>query len=244
MKKTINKTLALFGLRLSRTRNDVAHQTVRGLAKNEIDIVLDVGANTGQFAKSIRRANYQGKIVCFEPLPDAHEKLKNHFVGDERVLIHPRTALGNVRGSVQINVSGNSVSSSILNLLPAHSDAAPESVYIDTIKTDIDCLDNVFADYVTPENRVFLKIDTQGYEWNVLNGAELSLKKIDGLLLEMSLVPLYDGQRLWKEILDRLEREGFFLWQIFPGFSDPISGQSLQFDGVFYRKAPRKTDTC
>ena len=56
------------------------------------------------------------------------------------------------------------------------------------------------------------------------------------LLLEMSLLPLYEGQRLWKDILDRLEREGFVLWQIPPGLSDPTSGQSLRFDEVFYRK--------
>ena len=70
----------------------------------------------------------------------------------------------------------------------------------------------------------------------MLNGAEKSFKRIDGLLLEMSLVPLYEGQRLWKDILDRLEREGFVLWQIVPGFSDPNSGRALQFDGVFYRQ--------
>ena len=236
MRKAINKTLGIFGLRLSRTRNDAAHQVVKGLTKKQIDVVLDVGANTGQFAKSIRHANYRGKIVCFEPLPDAHEELKNRCIRDERIFIHPRTALGDVRGSVQINVSRNSVSSSILNLLPSHSDAAPESTYIDTIETNIDCLDNVFADYVAPGNRVFLKIDTQGYEWNVLNGAKISLNRIDGLLLEMSLLPLYEGQRLWKDILDRLEREGFVLWQIPPGLSDPTSGQSLRFDEVFYRK--------
>ena len=153
--KKINKTLGMFGLKLSRTRNDAAHQIVKGLATNRIDVVLDVGANTGQFAKSIRHANYHGKIVCFEPLPDAHEKLKSRFIRDGRTFIHPRTALGDVRGSVQFNVSGNSVSSSILNLLPSHSDAAPESTYIDTIETNIDCLDNIFADYVAPEDRVF-----------------------------------------------------------------------------------------
>ena len=62
---------------------------------------------------------------------------------------------------------------------------------------------------------------------------------IDGLLLEMSLVPLYEGQRLWKDILHRLEEEGLILWQIIPGFSDPESGRSLQFDGVFYRDPAR-----
>ena len=223
------------GVKLSRVRNDEPHQIVRGLTAHRIDVVLDVGANVGQFAKSMREADFAGEIVCFEPLPQAHECLVRNFRNDKRTFVHDRTAIGGERGSIQINVSRNSVSSSILNLLPAHSDAAPESAYVDTIDTDIDCLDNVFDRYVPGEKRAFLKIDTQGYEWNVLNGAEKSLKRIDGLLLEMSLLPLYEGQRLWRDILERLEREGFVLWQILPGFSDPKSGRTLQFDGIFYR---------
>ncbi|MBU2676863.1 MAG: FkbM family methyltransferase [Woeseia sp.] len=236
LKKAINRALAIFGVRLTMTRNDDAHRIVSGLLAKRVDVVLDVGANNGQFAASLRGAGYRGKIACFEPLPDAHEKLKNRFAHDTDVIVHPRTALGDERGSVQMNVSRNSVSSSILNLLPSHADAAPDSEYVDNIETDIDCLDNVFADYVTPGDRVFLKIDTQGYEWTVLDGAAQSIKKIDGLLLEMSLVPLYEGQRLWKDIQERLEAEGFVLWQILPGFSDPESGRTLQFDGIFYRE--------
>ena len=239
VRKAINQLLGLVGLRVSRTRNDEPHQIVRGLLKYRIDVVLDVGSNTGQFARSIRAAGYRNKIVCFEPLPDAHRKLRNRLVGDENVIVHPRTALGSERGSIPINVSSNSFSSSILNLLPTHIEAAPDSEYINTVEANIDCLDNVFSDYVKPGDRAFLKIDTQGYEWNVLDGAKASLDNIDGLLLEMSLGPLYEGQRLWKDILHRLEAEGFVLWQIIPGFSDPESGRSLQFDGVFYRDPAR-----
>jgi len=227
--------LRVFGLTASRIRYDDPHRIVNGLKTFRINTVFDVGANTGQFARSLREAGYRGKIICFEPLPDAHEILRDRFVQDENVLVHPRTALGDVRGSININVSRNSHSSSILNLLPTHTDADSESAYIDTIEANIDRLDNVFAQYVSEGDRVFLKIDTQGYEWNVLDGAEMCLDKIVGLLLEMSLVPLYDGQRLWKDLLNRLEGERFILWQILPGFSAPKSSQTLQFDGVFYR---------
>ena len=233
--KLIKRFLRIFGLTASRIRYDDPHRIVNGLEANRIDIVFDVGANDGQFSESLREAGYRGKIICFEPLPTAHEKLQNRFVRDEKTLIHPRTALGDVHGSININVSRNSYSSSILNLLPSHTDADPESAYIDIIKASIERLDNVFTDYVSEGDRVFLKIDTQGYEWNVLDGAAECLDQIDGLLLEMSLIPLYEGQRLWKDILGRLEREGFVLWQILPGFSEPTSSRTLQFDGVFYR---------
>src|SRR5210317_840800 len=115
VKKAINQLLGLVGLKVSRTRNDEPHQIVRGLLKYRIDVVLDVGSNTGQFARSIRAAGYRNKIVCFEPLPDAHAELRNRLAGDEQVIIHPRIALGDEQGSIRINVSGNSVSSSILN---------------------------------------------------------------------------------------------------------------------------------
>ncbi len=229
----------MFGLRLTRTKNDVAHQIVKGLAENRIDLVFDVGANVGQFARSLRQAGFSGRIVCFEPLPEAHRTLQHAFKRDDKTIVHKRIALGDRRDSLQINVSENSVSSSLLTLLPSHSDAAPDSVYVDTVETDVQPLDDVFGEYASAENRVFLKIDTQGYEWNVLDGARQCLRQIDGLLLEMSMVPLYEGQRLWKEILDRLERDGFVLWQVHPGFSDPAGGRMLQFDGVFYRDGLR-----
>lgn len=235
VRETAKRLARTCGVKLSRVRNDEPHQIVRGLTAHQIDVILDIGANTGQFAKSMREADFSGDIVCFEPLPEAHEQLRENFKRDNQTFIHTRTAIGDEQGSIQINVSRNAVSSSILAMLPSHSDAAPESEYIGAVDVEIDRLDNVFDQYVGEDRKAFLKIDTQGYEWNVLNGAEQSLKKIDGLLLEMSLIPLYEDQRLWKDILERLEREGFVLWQILPGFSDPESGRTLQFDGIFYR---------
>ncbi len=235
LNKAINSFLAVFGLKMSRLRHDDAHRIVRGLKDNRINVVFDVGANTGQFASVIRRAGYRGTIICFEPLPEAHEALERRVKTDGNTVVHPRAALGDTQGLVEINVSRNSVSSSILQLLPSHSTAAPDSIYVDAVETPVDRLDNVFDEYVSQGDRVFLKIDTQGYEWHVLDGAAQSLQRIDGLLLEMSLIPLYDGQRLWKELLDRLQGEGFVLWQVLPGLADPQSGRTLQFDGVFYR---------
>jgi hypothetical protein len=72
IKKPIHQLLGLVGLKVSRTRNDEPRQIVRGLLKYRIDVALDVGSNTGQFAKSIRDAGYRNKIVCFEPLSDAY----------------------------------------------------------------------------------------------------------------------------------------------------------------------------
>jgi hypothetical protein len=82
---------------------------------------------------------------------------------------------------------------------------------------------------------MFLKIDTQGYELPVLEGATRTLKRCVGVQAEMSLLPLYQGQVLFREIIGWLEQREFELWSLLPGFSDPATGRLLQVDGVFFR---------
>ena len=96
------------------------------LREQQINMVLDVGANTGQFAKWIRDTGYIGKIVSFEPLGDAHRKLSQAAERDPRWIVAPRMALGSAPGKIDIHVAGNGVSSSILPMLTTHTDAAPD----------------------------------------------------------------------------------------------------------------------
>ena len=98
-------------------------------------------------------------------------------------------------------------------------------------------LNTITIDSLNIENDIdIIKIDTQGFEWQVLDGATETVKRAQGVLLELSLVPLYDGQRLWREIIERMEKEGFTLWVIQKGFTDPRTGRSLQVDGIFLRQ--------
>lgn len=210
-------------------------QIVTSMRKFEIDLVLDVGANTGQFASEIRRGGYAGRIVSFEPLSSAHGELMETSAGDTMWEAYPRCALGDHDGEVEINIAGNSQSSSILPMLESHRSAAPESVYQGKEVVPIKTLDAVAGQYLKDALAAFLKIDTQGFEWEVLNGARDTLPQIKGILVELSLVPLYEGQHLWREVIDRLETEGFILWGFKPGFTDQTTGQSLQVDGVFFR---------
>jgi hypothetical protein len=82
----------------------------------------------------------------------------------------------------------------------------------------------------------FLKVDTQGYEWEVLEGATATLPRIRGILCELSLVALYEGQHLWMDVVQRLGQQGFCVWAIQPGFTDPRDGRTLQADAVFIRE--------
>lgn len=120
-------------------------------------------------------------------------------------------------------------------MLESHSTAALGSAYVSAEKAPIIRLDSVSKQYLTPESRSFIKIDTQGFEWQVLDGAVDTLKNAQGVLLELSLTPLYGGQKLWREMIDRMETYGFTLWAIQKGFTDPVSGRSLQIDAIFIR---------
>lgn len=212
-----------------------AMQIVSSLRKFKIDLVLDVGANKGQFASDIRSCGYTGKIVSFEPLSQAHRELSQSSAGDPMWEAYTRCALGDDTGEVEINIAGNSESSSILPMLESHRSAAPESAYQGKESVSVKTLDAVAGQYVKDARATFLKIDTQGFEWQVLDGARDTLPHIKGILVELSLVPLYEGQHLWREIIDRLEAEGFILWAFKPVFSDQSQGRTLQVDGVFYR---------
>ena len=237
-KKLIKKSFNLIGLQLQRYQplSDVGAQIYQAIKKVKTDVLLDIGANTGQFASEIRQKGYDGKIVSFEPLIDARKKLLENASKDKNWIVHEQAALGDHNGFVDINISKNSVSSSILPMLSSHYEAEDNSIYIGSEKTPIITLDSVANKYLAQSSNCFIKIDTQGYEWQVLNGAINTLKKSKGILCELSLVPLYKEQHLWKEMIERFEREGFVLWSIQKAFTDMRNGRTLQVDAVFIKK--------
>jgi FkbM family methyltransferase len=227
-----------FGLEVHRflPGRSTTAQIVSSLNKFNIDLVFDVGANEGQFVTEIRSGGYSGNIVSFEPLTQAHNALQQASKRDAKWNVHPRCALGDHNGEVEINIAGNSASSSLLPMLDSHLSAAPHTAYVGRESVPLLTLDSVAPDYVAKFKNPFLKIDTQGFEWQVLNGAQNVLPQMRGVLLELSLLPLYEGQHLWQEMIARLEGEGFVLWAIQQGFIDPHNGRTLQVDGIFFRE--------
>lgn len=210
---------------------------VRMLSTNGIDLVLDVGANEGGYATSLREAGYCNRILSFEPLSAAHAKLVAATASDGSWIAAPRMALGDHDGQVTINIAGNSASSSILPMTGRHKAAAPESAYVGSEAIEVRRLDGVRHPFLEAATAPFLKIDTQGYENQVLAGASTLLPRLQGVQLELSLQQLYEGQVLWREIIATLQSRGFDLWALVPGFFDPRSGRMLQCDGVFFRPA-------
>jgi FkbM family methyltransferase len=210
-------------------------QLVRQLAVHEVNTVLDVGANVGQFARKLRDSGFRGKIVSFEATSAAHGKLREEAKADKGWIVAPRAAIGDSDGSTTIHVSANSAASSVLAMLPAHAEAAPESRYVASEEVMLRKLDTIGRQFVSNDDRVFIKLDVQGFEYQVLQGAKELLTRVIGLQLEHSLVPLYAGEHLFHPMLHELEERGFELWSLVPGFVDGSTGRLLQVDGVFFR---------
>ncbi|MGS1126580.1 FkbM family methyltransferase [Rhodanobacter sp. UC4437_H4] len=223
-------------IRRYRPKNTDLGRLALMLADQKVDLVFDVGANTGQFAKTLRAMGYQGRLVSFEPLTDAHAQLSHASRHDTEWIIAPRGAIGDQDAEINIHVSGNSVSSSALNMLDSHAAAAPESSYIGIERVQQSRLDTVAEQYMESGNTAFIKIDTQGYEDRVLDGATTLLPRVTGMQLELSFVPLYEGQKLFSDLVERLRSLGFSIWSIFPGFFEPRTGRMLQVDVTFFRE--------
>ncbi len=199
-----------------------------------INLVFDIGANSGQFAQQLLESGYRGKIVSFEPLSAAFGKLSEAAQKySDWNAVH--CALGHEEGSAAINVAANSWSSSLLAMLPAHLESAPSSAYIATETIQIKTLDALYPSYRSIGSCTFLKIDTQGFTMKVLEGASQTLEEILGLQVEMSLVPLYEGEPLIAEVMSYLQGKGFTAIAIFPEFFDDRTGQQLQVNGLFFR---------
>ena len=209
------------------------------LSYHHVNTIFDIGANEGQFGVILRDFGYRGKIISFEPLTQAREELLKISQKDSLWKVAPQAAIGDENGEIEIHIAGNSESSSILEMLDSHIEAAPNSKYIGNEKVPLRKLDTLAPDFIEKDSVVFLKIDTQGYEEQVMNGAHDLMKNIVGLQLEISLVPLYEGHSLIDEMLQNLKEKGFELWGVSTVFSDPNTAQLLQIDATFFRTSAK-----
>lgn len=198
-------------------------------------LVFDVGANIGQYAERMRKWGYRGRIVSFEPLSSAYKILAER-AKDDPLWETRNIALGNYDGKVEINISENSCSSSILDILPTHVQSAPLSICSGREEVIIRRIDSIFDDYYYPGEKFYLKVDTQGYEKHVIEGAERVLDILIGIEMEASLVPLYKGEPLLAEMIGFMSDKGYTLMSLEPGFYNRQTGQLLQVDCRFFRQ--------
>ncbi len=227
-----------FGVEIRRngpsSRDDL--RLAKFLRDHCINLVFDIGANRGQFAKALFAHGYAGDVVSFEALPGAHAELAataGSLPGRWRVA--PAMALSDRAGSIDFHVNAADATSS---LLPASAESLatiagiqPQSV----VQVPTQRLDDVAPAYLANAARLFLKIDVQGGEALVLAGGAETLARADGMLIELSLTELYAGQPLAFDVLGPLLAQGFELFDIAPAYRDPASFRLQQIDAVLFR---------
>ncbi len=181
----------------------------------------------------VRRAGYAGRIISCEPLTGAHQQLSGRARRDDRWTVL-KTAVGREPGTTTINVSANSFSSSLRPMTDAHVTNAPGSEYISTEDVDVTTVAGIVEEHGLDPARMFIKVDTQGFEKSVMAGAGEAIDKVAAVQLELSFVELYEGQELFDEGVATMRDHGLELWTLDPGISD-AEGRLLQCDGVFVR---------
>ena len=181
-----------------------------------------------------RLSGYDGEIVSFEPQTASFEALARAAAGDARWQTH-QTAVGDRDRSAEINVSGTPMSSSLLPMEPLHVDTIPESKYEGRETVVIRPLDALMSELPEPLRRgpFYLKIDVQGYEAQVLDGASNTLAQVAAIEIEVSLRPLYRGSTLFCAMLARLEAFGFTLVSWEDVLTERETGFVLQADCIF-----------
>lgn len=210
-----------------------SYQMLTSLSKQGINpqTILDVGANVGQFTIASANIYPEALIYSFEPLPDCFSRLKNNTRSYSNVSVS-QLALGDEKGNVAFHVNRHSHSSSILPLSENHKKSFPEAEVAEEIKVDVSTLDLELPN-LKLESPVLLKIDVQGYESQVLKGAQNVFDKIDLIILESSFKPMYEGELLFLEIIDQMKRYGFSFLRPVGWLESDDTGEIVQMDMLF-----------
>lgn len=203
-------------------------------AQKEIDLVLDVGANNGQFASEIR-SFYKGEIFSFEPVSSAFKQLQKAASRDPNWKCF-KLAMGSKTGNGSIRVTAGTQLSSFLKQSPSCQMFGEEARRVEEERVPIRRLDQFLQETVPGfrERRIFLKVDTQGFDIEVVKGLGDCVRFVSALQSEVSIVPLYEGMSHWTECMALYERAGFVVAGMFPVTLDYL--RVIEFDCLMVRE--------
>lgn len=207
------------------------------LAKHRIGCVLDVGANTGQFAQSLRKLGYQGRIVSFEPMDQARAQLERAASSDPRWEVLP-VALGREHAELNLQIFADDTFSSLHDMRGEASSIF--GCYVEKVgsqRVQVERLDDLWPRlfHSNKEGPVLLKTDTQGHDLEVLQGAERSLQRVAAVLSEASVERIYENSPTLAELAAYLEMQGFRASGYYPFSHRRESLAMIELDAFFVR---------
>jgi len=200
---------------------------LRGL---NLDLIVDVGANRGQFALIARKVFPLAKIHSFEPLEEPAQIFKRIFGGDPNVTLHI-CAIGREKTTATIHITRDDDSSSLLPVTKLQSGLFTGATEKETRQVPVLPLSQALGGAVIPPASL-LKIDVQGFELEVLKGCEDILRKFSHLYIECSFIELYEGQALAHEVISYLDQFGFALTGVYNLYYEK-NGMAVQGDFLF-----------
>lgn len=231
MKYLLQAVCKRLGVAVARASN--ARDLIDFIHDREIDVVIDVGANIGQFGESLRNKGYRGRIVSFEPIESAYRTLSRRTAADGNWEAH-HCGLGAASGEAIINVSRLSVFSSILTLtnVAIQLDTQKQTAVERTETIHLRTLDEVAVDLF---GKILLKIDTQGYEKHVIEGGKQTITRLKGILIELPIIHLYEGNWYFHEAMKFMDEAGFVPAQFHPVNYRPKDKVSLHEVDCLFR---------
>lgn len=234
LRQLVGRVLRRFDLKLvPYSATYVARRNVL-LQSSGVEALLDIGANAGQYGTLVRHYGYAGRLLSVEPLSGPFRRLQARAAADPGWEIE-RRAVGSAPGTIEINVSDDTVWSSALPLLASAGDWNARSRVVSTETVEAETVDGIVARHGLDAARLGLKIDVQGFEREVLRGAGETLRAIPYLEIELSGRPFYEGQMLLPEALAATAAAGLTLVLVEALRPEPATGRAMQFDGIFVR---------
>lgn len=202
------------------------------LEEYNIDCIIDIGANEGQFARKILTIFPEVQIHCFEPLQDVFKQLQFNFKDNKNVFIY-NFGLGNNTREDTIFRNESSASSSLMEMLDLHKSNFDFAIKVVPEQITIKRLDDIFPGEIA--RPLLIKIDVQGYEKYVLEGGDSVIAQADVIIIEVSFHPLYADQPLFEDIYDYFKKRGYRYLGNIEQLVAPKDHKVLQADAVFIK---------
>ena len=242
--KTLERTKRFLGknsglyLKLKRFTPSASEELRNAMLFNHMGIthVIDIGANTGQFAESLYDFGFKGKVISFEPVGAAYEELEKRSRNYPDWELAERCAIGNIDGEIEMNVTDDSVFSSVLEIKESYVSHNRKSQIVRKEKAPVYRLDSLLSRYIPDDANLMLKIDTQGFEKEVIDGAPKAIQMARGLKIEIPLYAIYENTKFgFYEIMDFAKMNGFNPYSFHIEGVDLNTGRVNTIDGLFFR---------